>query len=84
LSCIYVFTYSILKSLIKSYFKIYKLIFTSKISVSHILIFLNRHTPKIKEIKDNKRINILKYQNKSFLKEKLQLLKKLNTKIINI
>jgi len=51
LSCIYVFTYSILKSLIKSYFKAYKLIFTSKISESHILIFLNRHTPKIKKNK---------------------------------
>ena len=78
------FTYSILKSLIKSYLKIYKLIFTSKISESHILIFLNRHTPKIKEIRDKKRIIILKCQNKSFLKEKLQLLKKLNTNILNI
>ena len=78
------FTYSILKSLIKSYLKIYKLIFTSKISESHIIIFLNRHTPKIKEIRDKKRIIILKCQNKSFLKEKLQLLKKLNTNILNI
>ena len=78
------FTYSILKSLIKSYLKIYKLIFTSKISESHILIFLNRHTPKIKEIRDKKRIIILKCQNKSFLKKKLQLLKKLNTNILNI
>ena len=84
MSCIYVFTYSISKSLIKDYFKNYKLIFTNKIFEAHILIFLNRHTPKIKEIRDKKRIIILKCQNKSFLKKKLQLLKKLNTNILNI
>ena len=84
LSFIYVFTYSISKSLIKSYFRNYKLIFTNKISEAHILIFLNRHTPKIKKIRDNKPIIILKCQNKSFLKEKLQLFQKLNTNILDI
>jgi stage III sporulation protein SpoIIIAA len=82
ISCIYIFSYSISKYLIKNYFKNYKLIFTNKISEADILICLNQHNTKIKELIDYKKIIIIKSQNKNSLKAKIQIFQKLNTKIL--
>jgi nucleoside-triphosphatase THEP1 len=81
-SCLYIYSYSISKYLIKNYFKNYKLIFTNKISEADILICLNQHNTKIKELIDYKKIIIIKSQNKNSLKAKIQIFQKLNTKIL--
>jgi len=83
-SCIYIYSYSISKHLIKNYFKNYKLIFTNQISEATVLIFLEKHIPKVKENIDDKKIIIIKFQNKNSLKTKLELFQKAKTSILDI
>jgi stage III sporulation protein SpoIIIAA len=83
-SCIYIYSYSISKHLIKNYFKNYKLIFTNQISEATVLVFLEKHIPKVKEIIDDKKIIIIKFQNINSLKTKLELFQKLKTKNLDI
>lgn len=83
LSYIYIFSCSISKYLIKNYFKNYRIIFTNKISEAHILICLGNHISKLKEIKNNKKIIIVKWQNKNSLKKKLQLFQDLNPNLLD-
>ena len=83
-SCIYIYSYSISKHLIKNYFKNYKLIFTNQISEATVLIFLEKHIPKVKENIDDKKIIIIKFQNKNSLKTKLELFQKVKTSILDI
>jgi hypothetical protein len=83
-SCIYIYSYSISKHLIKNYFKNYKLIFTNQISEATVLIFLEKHIPKVKENIDDKKIILIKFQNKNSLKTKLELFQKAKTSILDI
>ena len=83
-SCIYIYSYSISKHLIKNYFKNYKLIFTNQISEATVLIFLEKHIPKVKENIDDKKIIMIKFQNKNSLKTKLELFQKVKTSILDI
>ena len=85
LPCLYIYNYSISKYLIKDCFKNknYKLIFTNKISQAQIIILLDKHIPKIKKVVQEKKMIILKCQNKNYLKAKLQIFQKFKPNMLN-
>jgi stage III sporulation protein SpoIIIAA len=85
LPCLYIYNHSISKYLIKDCFKTknYKLIFTNKISQAQIIILLEKHIPKIKKVVEEKKMIILKCQNKNYLKAKIQIFQKLKPNILN-
>ena len=83
---LYIFSSSISRHLIKTYFKIknYKLIFTNEIAEAQIVILLNKHFPKIKKIVEKKKIIVFKCQNKNYIEAKFKNFQKNKTNVLDI